>query len=76
MLKVSQSTSYDGVSLEELTYRDLSVMEDTYGSPWYLTHRVDCHNELKLLACGTEGPGEPAILETASKVASVVSGLL
>jgi 2-polyprenyl-6-methoxyphenol hydroxylase-like FAD-dependent oxidoreductase len=36
-------------------------------NPWYLSHRVDLHNELKLLALG-EGDGPPAELHLSSAV--------
>jgi hypothetical protein len=39
--------------------------------PWYLSHRVDLHNELKLLALGEDGNGTPAELHLSSVVESV-----
>jgi salicylate hydroxylase len=42
-----------------------------YGSPWYLCHRVDLHNELKHLAFGDEGEGTPAKLHLSSKVEKI-----
>jgi salicylate hydroxylase len=51
------------------TYTDF--VHAAYGSPWYLCHRVDLHNELKHLAFSTEGAGPPAKLHLSSKVASV-----
>jgi 2-polyprenyl-6-methoxyphenol hydroxylase-like FAD-dependent oxidoreductase len=39
--------------------------------PWYLSHRVDLHNELKLLALGEDGDGPPAELHLSSAVESV-----
>ena len=39
--------------------------------PWYLSHRVDLHNQLKLLALGEEGNGTPAELHLSSAVESV-----
>jgi 2-polyprenyl-6-methoxyphenol hydroxylase-like FAD-dependent oxidoreductase len=39
--------------------------------PWYLSHRVDLHNELKLLALGDDGHGPPAELHLSSAVESV-----
>jgi 2-polyprenyl-6-methoxyphenol hydroxylase-like FAD-dependent oxidoreductase len=39
--------------------------------PWYLSHRVDLHNELKLLALREEGDGPPAELHLSSAVESI-----
>jgi salicylate hydroxylase len=44
-----------------------------FGAPWLLNHRVDLHNELRILA-ESELPlgGRPAKLRAASRVASIV----
>lgn len=55
------------------TRKTLYHMRETYGNPWYLSHRVDMHSELKRLAFQTAGEGIPATLRTGSKVVSVVS---
>ena len=39
--------------------------------PWLLAHRVDLHSELKRVAVSEDRPGIPAVLRTASRVASV-----
>lgn len=44
-----------------------------FGAPWLLNHRVDLHNELRRLATTEDGPGKPAVIRTASRVADVVS---
>lgn len=51
--------------------RSLDYIVEDFGTPWYLFHRVDLHNELKRLAFG-EGDGAPAILKLGTRVASVV----
>jgi len=42
-----------------------------YGSPWYMCHRVDLHNELKHLAFDEAEDGRPAKLHLNSKVVRV-----
>ncbi|POY74198.1 hypothetical protein BMF94_2772 [Rhodotorula taiwanensis] len=42
-----------------------------FGAPWLLNHRVDLHNELRRLATTEDGPGKPAVIRTASRVAEV-----
>jgi hypothetical protein len=51
--------------------RSLSYVEEEFGSPWYMLHRVDMHDELKRLAFG-DGPGQPAELRLGSRVVEVV----
>ncbi|KAL1894036.1 hypothetical protein Sste5346_006178 [Sporothrix stenoceras] len=42
------------------------------GAPWFLTHRVDLHEELKRLATEPEGPGAPGTPATVSLKAKIV----
>ncbi|OBT64247.1 hypothetical protein VE03_06885 [Pseudogymnoascus sp. 23342-1-I1] len=58
---------------ETLVDDDYSDIANSFGSPWYLAHRVDLHNELKLLAVGKEGEGRPCELKLSSKVVSINS---
>ncbi|KAH8691269.1 hypothetical protein BGW36DRAFT_419792 [Talaromyces proteolyticus] len=46
-------------------------MKDRYGSPWYLAHRVDLHNEIRSLAFGGEYNGLKPKLHLASKVVKI-----
>ncbi|CAK7207214.1 hypothetical protein SEUCBS139899_010023 [Sporothrix eucalyptigena] len=61
---------YDGhgTLLKDLNLKGAGGM---WQHPWVLSHRVSLHNELKRVATSEEGQGPPAILKTASKVASV-----
>ena len=54
--------------------KDLSFVPAKYGAPWLLSHRVDLHNELKLLALGPPTDGAPAELHLKSAVAAIVCG--
>ncbi|SLM37504.1 Monooxygenase, FAD-binding [Lasallia pustulata] len=51
--------NFDARTLEPTFEKDLSYMEEKYGSPWLLCHRADLHNELKLLATQVHGEGKP-----------------
>ena len=62
-----------GTTLERLhTMRHDSLQKD-YGAPWFFSHRVDLHTELKRLATGPEGPGGPALVHLSSEVVEFVS---
>lgn len=53
----------------------MSTYDDTetkFSAPWYLSHRVDLHNELRLLATRDEGPGEPAKIRLSAEVSGIV----
>lgn len=66
--------NYDASTLEVGPFqKDLSFIPAKYGYPWYLSHRVDLHNELKLLATSKDGYGAPVEIRTKSSVTSVVS---
>lgn len=47
-------------------------MREVYGSPWYLSHRVDLHNLLKRMALLEGGSGIPAVIKTRARVVSMV----
>jgi salicylate hydroxylase len=57
-------------------YSDVRGVEDVFGAPWWLAHRVDLHTELKRLALGPksrDAPGEPAVVMLRSEVVAYVS---
>lgn len=51
--------------------RSLDYIVKEFGIPWYMFHRVDLHNELKMLAFD-QGKGVPGVLKLGSRVVSVV----
>lgn len=55
-----------------MDFAEFDHTESTYSAPWFLAHRVDLHNELKLLATQDEGPGEPAIIHLSAEVTEIV----
>jgi salicylate hydroxylase len=44
----------NGETLEKFHVGNEDYIEERYGAPWWLTHRVDLHNELKRLAVEPE----------------------
>ncbi|ESZ89778.1 hypothetical protein SBOR_9838 [Sclerotinia borealis F-4128] len=61
-------TLFMGDNLHVYEKIDLSNIEDEYGSGYFFSHRVDLHNELKLLATGIEGEGKPAVIQNRCEV--------
>jgi salicylate hydroxylase len=59
-------------SLEKFHTSDESYVPSTFGAPWFLAHRVDLHEELKILATQTEGQGKPAVVHLKSEVSEYV----
>ncbi|KAH0536647.1 hypothetical protein FGG08_006492 [Glutinoglossum americanum] len=58
-------------TLEPLYKGSFSDFTDKYGSMWYSSHRVDLHNELKLLATQEDASGKPVEIHLASKVVDI-----
>lgn len=50
---------------------DLREPNKIWQHPWMLVHRVKLHDQLKLVATGPAGPGNPAELHLSSKVVEV-----
>jgi salicylate hydroxylase len=50
-----------------------SDCETTWGVPMYSVHRVDLHNQLRILATMKEGIGRPCDILVRSKVVGYVS---
>lgn len=71
-MTATSSTFNSGDKLHQLFKVDLSNIEDEYGSGFYYSHRVDLHTELKLLATGVEGQGQPAVIQNRCAVVGYV----
>lgn len=66
-------SSYNPFTMEKtMDFLSKPTAEDTGGVPMYLAHRVDLHNSLKWLAIREDGPGVPAKIHRASRVAAFV----
>ncbi|MCJ1462470.1 hypothetical protein MMC07_001072 [Pseudocyphellaria aurata] len=58
-------------TMEPFHYEQYGDIERVYSASWFLSHRVDLHNELKLLATRDEGPGEPVKIRLGAKVTGI-----
>ncbi|KAI9855206.1 MAG: hypothetical protein M1813_000501 [Trichoglossum hirsutum] len=58
-------------TLEPLYRGSFTHFSDKYGSMWYSSHRVDLHNELKLLATQEDASGISVEINLASKVVDI-----
>lgn len=56
-MKLRKTWGFSGKTLETFRDKDEEYVEERFGAPWYLAHRVDLHEELKRLAMGEEGVG-------------------
>ena len=56
----------------EKQYEDNKIVEK-YGAEFYLSHRVDLHNELKRLATRDDGAGKPVEILLNKEVKAYVS---
>ncbi|MCJ1247160.1 hypothetical protein MMC30_004372 [Trapelia coarctata] len=64
--------NFDAKTLEAGSFRmEMGFVPAKYGYPWFLSHRVDLHNELKLLATSKDGLGTPVEIRTSSNVTTV-----
>jgi salicylate hydroxylase len=66
----------NAATLQKFHESEESYIEPTFGAPWFLSHRVDLHDELKRLATQKEGEGKPAVVHLKSEVARYVCILL
>jgi salicylate hydroxylase len=71
-VKTKQTIRMDGRTLEVIEKHETEWVEGKFGAPWFLTHRVDYHEELKRLACGEEGKGKPVKVVLRSCVSEYV----
>lgn len=65
-----------GKTLEKFHEADDSYITEKFGSPWFFAHRVDLHEELKLLATQQDGEGKPAVVHLRSEVVKYVCSFL
>jgi salicylate hydroxylase len=57
--------------MEEVYHGSYEDFEKRFGSPWYFSHRVDLHSELKRLALGSSGKFRGATLNISAPVTDV-----
>lgn len=75
-MKAKSVSFISGDKLNPLQEIDLSNIENEYGSGYFYSHRVDLHNELRLLATGEEGVGKPAVIHNKCQVVGYVRNLI
>jgi salicylate hydroxylase len=72
MVAIRNGSMSDGTNMEVLNPHFWKDFEST-GIPMYAVHRVDLHNQLRVLATQKEGPGRPCDIQVRSKVVDYVN---
>lgn len=72
MVAISAGGLYNGTTMEVVTPNYYQNIKEIYGVPLYSVHRVDLHNQLRLLATQEDGPGYPVNLQVRAKVVDYV----
>lgn len=57
MVTIKIGRLFDGTTMEVVVPNYYPDVEKIYGIPLYTVHRVDLHDQLKLLATQKNGPG-------------------
>ena len=73
MVAISTGSLFNGMTMDVIIPKYFENIEKTYGAPLYSAHRVDIHNQLRLLATQSDGPGHPVDIQVRAKVVSYVS---
>jgi salicylate hydroxylase len=73
MVAISTGSLLNGTTMEVVMPNYLQNIEEMYGTPLYSVHRVDLHNQLRLLATQKDGPGSPVDIQVLAKVVDYVS---
>lgn len=73
MVAIRKGSLIDGTNMQVLIPNYYKDCESTWGLPMYAVHRVDLHNQLRLLATQKQGPGYPCDIQVRSKVIEYVS---
>ena len=72
MVTCTAAHSAHANNLEPIFEKSFDDLEDLVGARFYFSHRVDLHNELKLMATTDKGPGKPATIHLSSAVKDAV----
>lgn len=73
LVPVKQSYHVDGSTMNTSLESDLRYITARYGAPWFFSHRVDFHDELKRLATEPGAVGTPATVRLKAEVVQYVS---
>ncbi|CCF38511.1 FAD binding domain-containing protein [Colletotrichum higginsianum] len=71
LVEVMEGKQFDGATLKVNYSGKYDDFASRFHAPWYFSHRVDLHNELKRLALEPPAGVTPATLHLSSPVASV-----
>ncbi|KAJ5028981.1 hypothetical protein J3E73DRAFT_388494 [Bipolaris maydis] len=66
LLEVQQGVQFDGETMKETYRANYDDYRTRYGAPWYFSHRVDLHRELKRLALQKKERSRGASLNSAT----------
>ena len=72
MVAIGTGSLLNGTTMEVMMPNYLQDIEKTYGRPLYSVHRVDLHNQLRVLATQTEGRGCPVEIQVRTKIVDYV----
>lgn len=73
MVAIKTGSILNGSTMQMMVPNYYANIEETYGAPIYSVHREDLHDQLKTLATGQEGPGQPCKLHVRAMVVDYVS---
>ncbi|GKT49753.1 FAD-dependent monooxygenase OpS4 [Colletotrichum spaethianum] len=73
MVAIKTGSILNGSNMQMMVPNYYANIEENYGAPIYAVHRVDLHDQLKALATGDDGPGQPCKLHVRATVADYVS---
>ncbi|EFX01526.1 salicylate hydroxylase [Grosmannia clavigera kw1407] len=73
MVGIKTGSILNGSNMQMVVPKYYENIENNYGFPIYSVHRVDLHDQLKSLAVGEAGPGQPCKLHVRAAVVDYVS---
>lgn len=73
MVGIKTGSILNGTSMQMVVPNYYVHIEENYGAPIYSVHRVDLHDQLKALATGESGSGQPCKLHVRAPVVDYVS---
>ncbi|KAK0648458.1 FAD binding domain-containing protein [Cercophora newfieldiana] len=68
MVAIKSGSIVHGGNMQVIVPNYYSKIEENYGAPIYAVHRVDLHDQLKALATGEDGLGQPCKLHVRAMV--------
>ncbi|ORY60950.1 FAD binding domain-containing protein [Pseudomassariella vexata] len=68
MVAIKTGSILNGMDMQMMVPNYYVHIQENYGSPIYSVHRVDLHDQLKTLATGENGPGQPCKLHVRATV--------